>query len=77
MSLSKFLYVACAAVGVVASAPDVSFALQDILDKAHTGPLYTYPTSLTQGIVPKGIHSHNDCKATIAELRGKRANWEW
>ena len=40
--------------------PDVSPALQTILDKAHEAPLYTYPTSLTQGIVPKYIHSHND-----------------
>ena len=34
------------------SMPDVSNSLQDILNKAHQGPLYTYPTSLTQGIVP-------------------------
>jgi hypothetical protein len=32
--------------------PDVSNRLQDILDKAHTGPLYDYPTSFTQGIIP-------------------------
>merc|ERR1711964_763966 len=44
----------------VPGSPDVSPSLQDILDKAHKGPLYTYPTSLTQGIIPKGIHSHND-----------------
>ena len=43
-----------------ADAPDVSTPLQQILDQAHQGPLYTYPTSLTQGIVPKLIHSHND-----------------
>ncbi len=36
----------------VPSSPDVSPSLQDILDKAHKGPLYTYPTSLTQGILP-------------------------
>ncbi|KAH8792693.1 hypothetical protein BGZ57DRAFT_750864 [Hyaloscypha finlandica] len=46
--------------GEVVAAPDLSLSLQDILNKAHQGPLYTYPTSLTQGIVPKGIHSHND-----------------
>ncbi|KAL2064930.1 hypothetical protein VTL71DRAFT_4070 [Oculimacula yallundae] len=45
---------------VVPGSPDVSPSLQDILNKAHKGPLYTYPTSLTQGIIPKGIHSHND-----------------
>ena len=43
-----------------AIAPDVSTPLQQILNQAHQGPLYTYPTSLTQGIVPKLIHSHND-----------------
>ena len=45
---------------IVAIAPDVSTALQQILNQAHQGPLYTYPTSLTQDIVPKLIHSHND-----------------
>ncbi|KAI9053621.1 hypothetical protein LZ554_002575 [Drepanopeziza brunnea f. sp. 'monogermtubi'] len=44
----------------VSGQPDVSPSLQEILDQAHKGPLYTYPTSLTQGILPKGIHSHND-----------------
>ncbi|TVY48954.1 Altered inheritance of mitochondria protein-like protein [Lachnellula occidentalis] len=39
---------------------DISPSLQEILNKAHEGPLYTYPTSLTQGIIPKAIHSHND-----------------
>ena len=42
--------------GVTAIDPDVSPALQAILNKAHEAPLYTYPTSLTQGIVPKLIH---------------------
>ncbi|KAE9381445.1 hypothetical protein N431DRAFT_320819 [Stipitochalara longipes BDJ] len=48
------------AFGEVVAGPDLSLSLQDILNKAHQGPLYNYPTSLTQGIVPKGIHSHND-----------------
>ena len=43
-----------------AASPDVSPGLQTILNKAFQAPLYTYPTSLTQGIVPKYIHSHND-----------------
>jgi hypothetical protein len=34
--------------------------LDAILSHAQQGPLYTYPTSLTQGIVPKAFHSHND-----------------
>lgn len=44
----------------LAASPDVSLALQQILDQAHQGPLYTYPTSLTQDIIPKLMHSHND-----------------
>ncbi|CZT21390.1 uncharacterized protein RCC_07253 [Ramularia collo-cygni] len=38
----------------------LSSSLQEILSHAHQGPLYTYPTSLTQGIIPKAMHSHND-----------------
>lgn len=34
-------------------------ALESILSLAGTGN-YTYPTSLTQGIIPKALHSHND-----------------
>ncbi|KAK6434936.1 hypothetical protein LTR95_008886 [Oleoguttula sp. CCFEE 5521] len=33
--------------------------IQSVLSQAFTGK-YTYPTSLTQGIIPKGFHSHND-----------------
>ena len=54
--LSTFLLVSSA----IAASPDVSPALQAILNNAHHAPLYTYPTSLTQGIIPKYIHSHND-----------------
>lgn len=65
-SLSTCLLLTGAFMGALASqnpyydGPDVSLSLQDILNQGHQGPLYTYPTSLTQGIVPKGIHSHND-----------------
>ena len=45
---------------ITAVRPDVSPELQSILDQAYQTPLYTYPTSLTQGIIPKLIHSHND-----------------
>ncbi|KAF3765626.1 hypothetical protein M406DRAFT_60290 [Cryphonectria parasitica EP155] len=31
-----------------------------IIANASTDPKYTYPTSLTQGIIPKNFHSHND-----------------
>ncbi|KAI7089552.1 hypothetical protein KC356_g2359 [Hortaea werneckii] len=35
-------------------------SLQNILAHAYDAPLYSYPTSLTQGIIPKHLHSHND-----------------
>ena len=38
----------------------LSHRLQAILSHAHSDPLYTYPTDLTQGIIPKALHSHND-----------------
>lgn len=47
------LLLASALLGVSGvEALDLDPALQDILNKAHQAPLYTYPTSLTQGIVP-------------------------
>ncbi|KAK3068808.1 hypothetical protein LTR53_013334 [Teratosphaeriaceae sp. CCFEE 6253] len=54
-----------ATAGLVASAcaqADIplSHPLQNILAHAQQGPLYTYPTDLTQGIIPKPFHSHND-----------------
>ncbi|TID22782.1 Phosphoribosylformylglycinamidine synthase [Venturia nashicola] len=38
----------------------MSDTLQNILANTHGSNLYTYPTDLTRGIVPKPIHSHND-----------------
>ncbi|EFX04806.1 hypothetical protein CMQ_1734 [Grosmannia clavigera kw1407] len=38
----------------------LSSPLQAILDGASANPLFTYPTRLTQGIVPRAVHSHND-----------------
>jgi hypothetical protein len=54
-------YVFTAFVGFVASQSDIPISkpLQAILAQAGSGK-YTYPTSLTQGIIPKAIHSHND-----------------
>lgn len=47
---------------LVSGQSDISLShpLQAILSHAHSGPKYTYPTDLTQGIIPKFIHSHND-----------------
>ena len=56
-SVIGFLTLVCRGLAI---SPDVSPDLQRILSQAHQAPLYTYPTSLTQGIVPKLIHSHND-----------------
>ena len=60
MRTSTVIYALSAAPYALTLSPDVSTPLQQILNQAHQGPLYTYPTSLTQGIVPKLIHSHND-----------------
>ena len=60
MHWHSILSLSLLAVTTVSIGPSVSPALQTILDRAHQAPLYTYPTSLTQGIIPKYIHSHND-----------------
>ncbi|KAL8787547.1 MAG: hypothetical protein Q9195_007719 [Heterodermia aff. obscurata] len=60
MFWSSILAAATLPLSTLAANPDVSPALQTILNKAHEAPLYSYPTSLTQAIVPKYIHSHND-----------------
>ena len=46
----------------VSAQSDISLShpLQAILSHAHSGPRNTYPTDLTQGIIPKALHSHND-----------------
>lgn len=38
----------------------INSALQKVLSDASSDPKYTYPTSFTQGIIPKSFHSHND-----------------
>lgn len=60
--LFKSLLTVSAATLAASQGSDVplSHPLQSILAKAQSGPLYTYPTDLTQGIVPISIHSHND-----------------
>jgi len=42
------------------STPDVPSVLSNILANTHQSPMYTYPTDLTRGIIPKALHSHND-----------------
>ncbi|KAI9789514.1 MAG: hypothetical protein M1835_001636 [Candelina submexicana] len=48
------------AITVFAASPDVSSTLSNILANTNNSSRYTYPTDLTRGIVPKGLHSHND-----------------
>lgn len=57
---SVFMAAALAAYGTYAQS-DIpnSPSLQKILANSNSS-LYTYPTQLTQGIIPKGAHSHND-----------------
>jgi hypothetical protein len=58
--ISTFLWLSGGLLGVtvervnaeVPGHPDVPPSLQAILNKAHQAPLYTYPTSFTQGIIP-------------------------
>ena len=59
--LSSLLLSALAATSTLAQSDiSLSHPLQAILSHAHSGPYYTYPTDLTQGIIPKAFHSHND-----------------
>ncbi|EPE02943.1 alkaline phosphatase [Ophiostoma piceae UAMH 11346] len=57
---SSFAVASLAAVAAAQSDMALSTQMQHILAGAGQGPLNTYPTSLTQGIIPKGFHSHND-----------------
>lgn len=53
-----FLVALVAAVAAQSDIP-ISGALQQIISNT-SAPQYQYPTHLTQGIVPKPFHSHND-----------------
>lgn len=57
--ISSVIALAAGAVDA-AAIPDVSGTLQNILQNTHGSDLYTYPTDLTRGIIPKPFHSHND-----------------
>ncbi|KAI9824520.1 MAG: hypothetical protein M1826_007310 [Phylliscum demangeonii] len=56
IALPLFLLVATLA----ARATSLSSSLLNILANTDGSDLYRYPTDLTRGIVPKGLHSHND-----------------
>ncbi|KAF2496756.1 hypothetical protein BU16DRAFT_525894 [Lophium mytilinum] len=58
-TLSSFL-LALRATTSATPIPDVSKSLQNILKNTDGSKLYTYPTDLTRGIIPKPFHSHND-----------------
>lgn len=59
MLCSSLLLPALVAVATAQSDIPISQPLREILSKAGTGR-NTYPTALTQGIIPKALHSHND-----------------
>ena len=57
---TAFLIAAVAAYGSYAQSDiPLSPSFQKILSN-NNSTLYTYPTQLTQGIIPKAFHSHND-----------------
>jgi hypothetical protein len=60
--LSSFLAAGLALAGAAHAQNDIPLSrpLQNVLTHAGEGPYYTYPTDLTQGIIPKSFHSHND-----------------
>ena len=60
--LTSFILAIAASSALTLAQSDIPLSkpLQAILSHAHEGPLYTYPTDLTQGIIPKFFHSHND-----------------
>ena len=51
---------------LVASKPGVLKQIEYL--ESSNSPLLQYPTQFTQGIVPKYIHSHNDCKSIGSSL---------
>lgn len=61
-SMFRPLLTALAAALAVLAQSDIpiSSALQNVLSSASSDPKYHYPTSFTQGIIPKPFHSHND-----------------
>ena len=60
MHFSTFLSSLTTLSTLTAQSYAVSTSLQQILNNQYKEPLYTYPTSLTQDIIPVAIHSHND-----------------
>ena len=60
LSSTLSLLAASASLALAQSDIPLSQPLQKILANAQQGDEYTYPTDLTQGIIPKAMHSHND-----------------
>ena len=54
------LALAAALVTLAAGKPGVDQQIAQL--EASNSKLLRYPTQFTQGIMPKAIHSHNDCK---------------
>ncbi|KAM3417404.1 hypothetical protein BST61_g5651 [Cercospora zeina] len=60
--LPSILAISAATASLAFAQSDIPLSqpLQKILAGVQKGDYYTYPTDLTQGIIPKAIHSHND-----------------
>ena len=70
MSFSKlsFLVVLSSWSAVVLAGAGIHKQIRDLIKS--DSPLLQYPTQVTQDIVPKGIHSHNDCASFTPSLCG-------
>ncbi|QDS68898.1 hypothetical protein FKW77_007898 [Venturia effusa] len=60
VEMKNFMPVVASLLSCVSSVHAISDTLQNILANTDKSDLYTYPTDLTRGIVPKAFHSHND-----------------
>ena len=62
------LFIATALAGplLVAAKATVNDVISQL--ESSQSPLLQYPTQLTQNIVPKPIHSHNDCESPYHDI---------
>lgn len=58
-----FLSILSAVPALVLAKPGVDQAIAQL--ESSNSKLLQYPTQFTQGIMPKAIHSHNDCESSL------------
>lgn len=80
MSFSKLSFLVLSSWStIVLARAGVHKQIKDLIES--NSPLLQYPTQITQDIVPKGIHSHNDCASFAPTLCGSatrlRINLDW